>query len=156
PFPINAELAAKGKQYFEQTCSECHGTYGADGKFPNVVVPLEEIGTDPRRYHAISKERRETSNEGWLQYYGEHPPAIEPPGSLAPPLDGVWASAPYFHNGAAPTLWAVMNPSKRPKVWKRTEDGYDQKKVGLEVEEFQAVPENLPSRERRMYYDTNH
>ncbi|HEV3025696.1 MAG TPA: cytochrome c, partial [Pirellulales bacterium] len=56
----------------------------------------------------------------------------------------------------APTLWAVMNPSKRPKVWKRTEDGYDQQKVGLDVQEFGAVPENLSSRQRRMYYDTTH
>ena len=61
-----------------------------------------------------------------------------------------------FHNGAAPTLWAVMNPTKRPKVWKRTEDGYDKTKVGLEVEEFDAVPKKLTPRIKRMYYDTSH
>jgi hypothetical protein len=70
-------------------------------------------------------------------------------------LDGIWASAPYFHNGAAPTLWAVMNPSKRPNVWKRSENGYDEAKVGLEVEEFESVPEDISSRQRRMYYDTS-
>jgi hypothetical protein len=53
-------------------------------------------------------------------------------------------------------LWDVMNPEKRPKVWKRTEDGYDQVKVGLEVERLDSVPETKTTRERRMYYDTTH
>lgn len=156
PFPIDASLAERGKLLFEQTCAECHGTYGPDGEFPNEVIPIEVVGTDRRRFEAIYKERREAANEGWLQYYGEHPIDIESKGYLAQPLDGIWASAPYFHNGAAPTLAAVMNPSERPKIWKRSENGYDQQKVGLEVEEFDAVPENLTSREHRMYYDTTH
>lgn len=156
PFSVDAQLAERGKVLFEQTCSECHGTYGPGGEFPNRVVDIEEVGTDRRRFDAIYKERREESNKGWLQYYGEHPLDVESEGYLAQPLDGIWASAPYFHNGAAPTLWAVVNPTKRPKVWKRTEDGYDQKKVGLEVETLDAVPEGLSSRERRMYYDTTH
>ena len=36
-----------------------------------------------------------------------------------PPLYGVWASAPYFHNGSVPTVWGVLDPSKRPAVWLR-------------------------------------
>ncbi len=155
PFDINQELAAKGKALFESTCADCHGTYGEDGEFPNVVVPIDEIGTDDRRFRAISKEGRLKTNKTWLQYHGEHPLTVESEGYLAQPLNGIWASAPYFHNGAAPTLWAVMNPSLRPKVWKRTENGYDQVKVGHEVEEFDAVPEGLSSREKRMYYDTS-
>jgi hypothetical protein len=156
PFSIDAKLAERGKLLFEQTCSECHGTYGPRGEFPNRVVDLEEVGTDSRRFHAIYKDRREAGNKGWLQYYGEHPLDVESKGYLAQPLDGIWASAPYFHNGAVPSLWAVMNPSKRPKVWRRTEDGYDQQKVGLEVEALEAVPEGLSSRQKRMYYDTTH
>ena len=156
PYEINSSLADRGKGLFEQTCSECHGTYGPGGKFPNTIVPMDVIGTDDRRFQAIYKERREAANKGWLQYYGEHPIDIESKGYLAQPLDGIWASAPYFHNGSVPTLWAVMNPTKRPNIWKRTENGYDEKKVGLEIEEFPAVPENLNSRQRRMYYDTSH
>jgi hypothetical protein len=49
-----------------------------------------------------------------------------------------------------------MNPAKRPRVWKRTENGYDKANVGLEVEVFDAVPKNLTPRIRRMYYDTSH
>lgn len=156
PFAIDAELASRGKALFEHTCSECHGTYGPGGEFPNAVIPLDVVGTDSRRSQAIYKDRREAANKGWLQYYGEHPVDVESDGYLAQPLDGIWASAPYFHNGSVPTLWGVMNPSLRPKVWKRTEDGYDREQVGLEVEELDAVPDNLSSRRRRKYYDTSH
>jgi mono/diheme cytochrome c family protein len=156
PYEVNSDLAEKGKALFEQTCSECHGTYGPGGEFPNRVVDIEEVGTDRRRFEAIAKDRREAGNKGWLQYFGEHPLDVESKGYLAQPLNGIWASAPYFHNGAVPTLWAVMNPSKRPRVWRRTEDGYDREKVGLEIEELSSVPEGLSSRQKRMYYDTTH
>jgi len=156
PFEIDKQLAAKGQVLFEKTCAKCHGTYGPDGKYPNRLVPIEVVGTDPVRLQAIPRAEREWNNKGWLQYDCQYPVSLESKGYRAPPLDGIWASAPYFHNGAAPTLWAVLNPSKRPKVWKRTEDGYDKIKVGLEVEEFDAVPEKLSPRIRRMYYDTSH
>jgi hypothetical protein len=40
-------------------------------------------------------------------------------GYTAQPLHGVWASAPYFHNGSVPTVWDVLKPADRPKVWRR-------------------------------------
>lgn len=155
PYPIDQALAEKGKIAFEQNCAECHGTYGPDGEFPNKVVALDEVGTDSRRFQAIYRERREAANKGWLQYYGEHPVDVESKGYLAQPLDGIWASAPYFHNASVPTLWHLMNPEKRPKIWKRTEDGYDQAKVGLEVEERDDLPPGTTrSADRREYFDT--
>lgn len=38
-------------------------------------------------------------------------------GYTAPPLYGVWAAAPYFHNGSVPTVWHVLKPSERPGIW---------------------------------------
>jgi mono/diheme cytochrome c family protein len=36
----------------------------------------------------------------------------------ARPLDGIWATAPYLHNGSVPTLYALLMPSQRPaKFW---------------------------------------
>jgi cytochrome c553 len=156
PFDINEKLAFEGQIYFEQTCTRCHGTYGDNEEFPNKVIPINEIGTDPVRFQAITKEMREKTNKDWLQYYGEYPVLLETVGYLAQPLDGIWASAPYFHNGSSPTLWHVLNPSERPEIWKRTENGYDKKRIGLEVEEFQIMPEKLSIRLTRMYYDTTH
>ena len=103
PFEIDTQLAAKGKALFEKTCAKCHGTYGPDGKYPNRVVSIEEVGTDPVRLHAVPKENREWNNKGWMQYKGQQPGLVGVEGISRPPLDGIWASAPYFHNGAAPT-----------------------------------------------------
>jgi hypothetical protein len=44
---------------------------------------------------------------------------VEPKGYVAPPLYGAWAAAPYLHNGSVPTIWDVLKPSDRPKVWRR-------------------------------------
>jgi endo-cleaving rubber dioxygenase len=40
-------------------------------------------------------------------------------GYLAPPLYGVWASAPYMHNGSVPNVWEVLKPTDRKPLWKR-------------------------------------
>jgi endo-cleaving rubber dioxygenase len=40
-------------------------------------------------------------------------------GYLTPPLHGVWATAPYLHNGAVPDIWSVLDPDQRPQVWRR-------------------------------------
>ncbi len=40
-------------------------------------------------------------------------------GYVTPPLHGVWASAPYFHNGSVPDVWSVLKPQDRPTMWRR-------------------------------------
>lgn len=40
-------------------------------------------------------------------------------GYQAPPLYGVWATAPYLHNGSVPTLEALLDSSKRSTIWQR-------------------------------------
>lgn len=40
-------------------------------------------------------------------------------GYTAQPLHGVWATAPYFHNGSVPTVWDVLKPGDRPEIWLR-------------------------------------
>jgi mono/diheme cytochrome c family protein len=40
-------------------------------------------------------------------------------GYVTPPLHGVWASAPYFHNGSVPSVWDVLKPAHRPAMWRR-------------------------------------
>ena len=73
----------------------------------------------------------------------------------APPLDGIWATAPYLHNGSVPTLWHLLHPGERPRVWRRSEDGYDRERVGLEVQTFERGPtEATTNHQRRQYFDT--
>jgi hypothetical protein len=40
-------------------------------------------------------------------------------GYQAPPLYGIWASAPYFHNGSVPTVEQVLKSADRPAMWMR-------------------------------------
>lgn len=156
PWQIDADLAARGREVFNEHCSRCHGTYGPRGKYEQKTIALAEIGTDPVRWQALSPEHRRWMKDGWLSRFGEDEVEVDPPGYVAPPLDGIWASAPYFHNGSVPTLWHLLNPDQRPKVWQRTEDGYDQRRGGLEVEEFDAVPKSVTAAvHRRRYFDTN-
>jgi mono/diheme cytochrome c family protein len=155
PYEIDEALAEKGRVAFKEHCSTCHGSYGDSPRYPDKVVSLFEVDTDPVRLTAVSKDRREAANEGWLQYYGAYLLDLESEGYIAPPLDGVWASAPYLHNGSVPTLYHLFNVDERPAIWKRDDYGYDPEKVGLVVDTFDAVPEGVNSRERRTYYDTS-
>jgi len=153
--PIDATLAARGRSVFDANCARCHGTYGPAGRYEQQTIPLSEVRTDPVRFESLTREHRRWMQAGWMSRYGEDPVELDPVGYVAPPLDGVWASGPYFHNGSVPTLWHVLHPAERPKVWKRTEDGYDHVRVGLEIETFDAVPEDVrhPAHRRR-YFDT--
>jgi cytochrome c553 len=154
PFPIDAQLAERGRVLFEQTCSRCHGTYGENRQYPNEVIPIADIGTDRTRYDALPPLALAAGNTGWFSNFGKD--RIDPVkvGYIAQPLDGIWAKAPYFHNGSVPTIHGVFNPSARPKVWKRNENGYDQQKIGMVYEELDAVPAGLDSTQQRTWYDT--
>lgn len=154
PFEIDETLAQAGQAPFERVCSECHGTYGAEASYPERTVPLDVLGTDPVRLDAIRPESKAKYNRSWFADYGEHPVLVDVEGYVAPPLDGIWATAPYLHNGSVPTLWHMLHPDERPAVWKRTEDGYDTERVGLEVGIRDSVPAGLSAREQRQYFDT--
>ena len=155
PFPVDAELAEQGREVFDNHCAECHGQYGANATYPSRIVPLEDIGTDPIRLRALSPQHRRGYHESWYANYGQDETHFEPEGYQAPPLDGVWASAPYFHNGSVPTLWHVLNPTERPKIWYRpNNDAYDASRVGLKVKELTDLPSDLRGDIRRKYFDT--
>ena len=156
PFAINKPLAARGKTVFLENCARCHGSYGPKGKYPERVVPIKELGTDPVRLEALTADHRRVYHKSWFAHHGQRSTRLDPKGYVAPPLDGVWASAPYFHNGSVPTLWHVLFPKDRPVVWRRkSADGYNQKLVGLPVEELPDVPKTVQSKSgRREYFDT--
>jgi hypothetical protein len=55
-----------------------------------------------------------------------------------------------------PTLWHLLTPDERPKIWKRTEHGYDHTKVGLEVTAYDKVPDDARTpHDKRLHYDTS-
>jgi hypothetical protein len=66
-------------------------------------------------------------------------PTITPEerGYNARPMDGIWAQAPYLHNGSIPTLYHLLVPSERPDTFNKGLLSYDDKKVGFSWEQDQ-------------------
>lgn len=121
PLPINEQLAQQGKVIFENNCSGCHGTYGSDGQYPNLLIPESIVGTDSllNKSNYQYSDMIEWYNKSWFSR-GDYPAKLAPfDGYIAPPLDGVWITAPYFHNGSVPTIEAVLYSKLRPKYWTR-------------------------------------
>ena len=58
-----------------------------------------------------------------------------PAGPYAPrPLHGIWAAAPYLHNGSVPTLHdLLLPPDQRPKTFALGARDYDPAKLGFVV-----------------------
>ena len=122
PFSVDTGLAEKGKEVFAATCARCHGTYGDGGKYPNLLISLETIGTDAAMITGATQFA--DTYVKWFNdsFYGELAHIDPQHGYVAPPLDGVWATAPYLHNGSVPTMTALLDSSKRPAYWSRKYD----------------------------------
>jgi mono/diheme cytochrome c family protein len=134
PRTIDSKLAAKGKQLYIRNCSKCHGSYGAKSEYPNLLVPAEVIQTDSALFKSNYQNPQfiEWFNNSWFAK-GDHPARLVPfNGYIAPPLDGVWSTAPYLHNGSVPTIEAVLNSKLRPVFWEREFNNpeYDYDKLG--------------------------
>jgi mono/diheme cytochrome c family protein len=163
PFAVDQARAARGKKLFIQNCAKCHGTYGPDGKYPNKVVALDVIGTDATLFKGYSSESWAHYRKSWFNQ--ERGPDGKPywkeedPGYQAPPLDGIWATAPYFHNGSVPTIYHVLNSKARPKIYTRSyrtgKKDYDPAKLGWKITVLpKPADPKLPAFERRKIYDT--
>lgn len=158
PFPIDASKAERGRALFERNCARCHGTYGPAGSYPSKLVPIDVIGTDPARLRGLTDRFIAHYNATWL---GRDYPVETPPlGYQAPPLHGIWATAPYLHNGTVPTLHHVLKSADRPQRFRRPPstdfEHYDRDRVGWT---FEPVPEppapGLPPIEAKWIVDTS-
>ena len=134
PNPVNKTLVKQGGVLFVQNCSKCHGSYGREGKYPNLLIPESEIQTDSFLYKSNYQSYQfvEWFNNSWFAQ-GDHPARLEPfNGYIAPPLDGIWLTAPYLHNGSVPDLETLLNSKERPAYWSRDFDNpvYDYDKLG--------------------------
>jgi hypothetical protein len=132
PLPVDAGLAASGATIYAAHCAECHDP-GA--KRTGTVIPLEEIGTDRHRLDMWTADSATAYNA-----YGEgHPWKFagfrKSAGYTATPLDGIWLTGPYLHNGSVPTLADLLEaPANRPTKFWRGYDVFDAAKVGFVVQ----------------------
>jgi len=76
----------------------------------------------------VSEDKRNEMN-------GYRPNGIQAPlGYKARPLNGVWATPPYLHNGSVPNLYALLSPvSERPKSFYLGRREFDPFCVGYQL-----------------------
>lgn len=130
---IDIDTAKQGEKIFNQTCSKCHGTYEKAWNLPHAdqlthseklattlvmsktKTPVVDVGTDPYRRQGMKS--LEKLND--LSISKTNKIVIkEQKGYVPPPLVGIWARWPYFHNNSVPSLCAVLTPAaQRPKAY---------------------------------------
>ncbi len=150
--PINENLAGEGKKIFIDNCSKCHGKYGSKEEYPNLLIPQSIIKTDSFLHKSNYQNPQFVNwfNNSWFAM-GDHPAKLQPyNGYIAPPLNGIWCTAPYLHNGSVPTVEAVLNSKIRPMYWQRNFDTpeYDYERLG-----WKFIPKDSSS--NRTVYNTN-
>ncbi len=138
-----------------RACKTCHGTYTKKASAADLSQPgswtvaynfshvLRNVKTDSTYNATLQKLKPIADHINKLEAYfaAQQTPELAPhasvpdrDGYVAPPLVGVWASAPYFHNGSVPTIEAVLNSQLRPEIWARDNHdpaAYDLEKVGM-------------------------
>jgi len=156
PYEVEEELAAAGREVFASHCVACHGTYGEEWTYPNLVIGLEQVGTDPAyAEQAVEAERFIRWFNG--SFYGRTAQARPAAGYVAPPLDAVWATAPYLHNDSVPSIAALLDSRLRPTYWRHQASprDYDRQALGWRYEALDAGKDAAPDeRDARRIYDT--
>jgi len=115
PFPgeLDRTLAVRGRTLYATGCADCHGRYDDSLERPRLqTFPNWEgdVGTDPVRAMQFTPQVAAAVNDS---VYGRHLSVRVARRYSAPPLTGLWSSAPYLHNGSVPTLWQLMTPGQR-------------------------------------------
>jgi mono/diheme cytochrome c family protein len=138
PYPFNVDLksAVRGYELYQENCASCHKpgnatiftNTGTDQNRANIWTPFSLAGlvqvlragcTDPV-----------TCNNPDGSPIPDNQIVRSTGGYMALPLDGIWARAPYLHNGSVPTLYALLT-GDRPAQFYRGNITYDQTKVGF-------------------------
>ncbi len=141
PFPIDDDARKRGEVTFRTNCMGCHAP-AAGRKRQELVF---DVGTDPLRAQAIMPTAAVLLTKVVLSIcpaslpdcnFGAEGPIVDPSskrGYVAGPLDGVWAVAPYLHNGSVPTLRQLLVPSTRTtSPFLRGATSYNQQDGGWE------------------------
>jgi hypothetical protein len=144
PFAVDEALSRRGKAVFDAGCAQCHA-----GSRTGQVIPIEVVGTDPHRLKAFTAEFASrlpaALNRNYARSEYRFDTFAKTDGYVAVPLDGIWARAPFLHNGSVPTLRDLLEPAAcRPRFFARGNDVYDPVNVGFQSWAAQAEPPCAP------------
>jgi len=152
PFDVDVSLAKKGQVLFAENCAACHqphngkvyrnlGTDMGRANIAGLFVTLGAISgfTDVCGATTVvqmyGKDAKPCAQYKGVSLEGKQKLAMTPTkqhdGYNALPLVGLWAQAPYLHNGSVPTLYHLLVPSERPAVFVKSRLSYDPQLVGF-------------------------
>ena len=137
PWKIDNELARHGEPLFVEHCGGCH-QHSREEEAQRLFA-LDEVGTDPGRAKIFTQHQSDNYNRFFseLEITGYKPESQPPTRStqkyVASDLAGVWARAPYLHNGSVRTMADLLTPAAgRAIKFKRDSHIYDEKDMGYE------------------------
>lgn len=152
PFDVNESLAKKGEHLFKENCAQCHQPH--NGKV------YDNMGTNLDRSYVVDwiirkggissfhdtcnpdttvemydKTEKPCAEFDGVSLKGKKDLIMSPDdqhhGYNARPLSGIWAQAPYLHNGSVPTLYHLLVPEDRPIKFVKSRLDYDTQNVGF-------------------------
>lgn len=130
---IDLVSAKRGEGLFNQSCARCHGSYQKAWHSVSADTPLSEqfetlqvryhertpvinVGTDAQRHRGMESlapalNRLRVSQVNNIVVKQQH-------GYVPPPLVGIWARWPYFHNNSVANLCELLtSAAERSKVF---------------------------------------
>jgi hypothetical protein len=161
PYPfrsIDLARAREGKALFRTNCASCHtaknetiypvSMLGVDANRTKVNTSVSRFGLAALVMEACTiygLNHKGQPGADWCmpkgdwnarldEYFRDTPKRVAEGtnGYKADMLRGIWAQAPYLHNGSVPTLGHLMCPGTRPARFLRGNLHYDQALVGFE------------------------
>ncbi len=142
--PIDQAKAKAGEQIYQEKCQGCH---------QEKLYSLMDVETDPNRANSFGQPVGTTPfpqavapilEKLKLRAFADDGiPKAEQAAMDADPviwratgkymarsLKGIWATAPYLHNGSVPTLYALLHPDQRPAKFAVGVREFDPVKIG--------------------------
>jgi len=168
---IDIGRAKLGEQIFNNSCAKCHGHYDKAWSLENAAeltladqlktvnvrykeqTRVVDVGTDPWRRKGMKS--LEQLND--LAISKRNNIVIKAQdGYVPPPLVGIWARWPYFHNNSVPSLCALLTPaSHRPVTYYAGEADNVETDFDLECNGYPAGDKVPAAWKKKMYfYDT--
>jgi mono/diheme cytochrome c family protein len=161
PYPFNSvdlARAREGKALFKEKCATCHSPrnqtiypvskLGVDPNRTMVNTSVSRFGLAAlvmEACHIYGLNNAGKPGADWClpkgdwqakldEYFRDTPKRVADGtnGYKADMLHGIWAQAPYLHNGSVPTLGQLICASTRPRRFLRGNLNYDEALVGFE------------------------
>jgi hypothetical protein len=172
PFDVDMARAVRGEALFKEHCAVCHKPLN------DTLYQYRDIGTDMNRAAVLNDAALKLFLAGFqaschdpnFRYKAPDGQVTQPckmtgddvitgrttpanQGYVTSVLDGVWARAPYLHNGSIPTLYHLLVPDQRPAQFLRASIDYDRQNVGY-AWQLSLIGHAIDDAPTLMLYDT--